>query len=371
MTAQTGTYAPTPNQPNAWVVDSSIRTISNLIVDQSPSNPAAVEKALDLMGFEGDRAPILSAIAAAETYRLSPKSEADLTILQNAVALHGIEMAGVDIVLPNVSPDEGLSASFNSWFTLFGQFFDHGLDLVAKGQSGTVLIPLQPDDPLFDPASATNFMVLTRATVDAEGNTQNITTPFVDQNQTYTSHPSHQVFLREYRMTDDGPVATGKALDGVNGGLPTWAEVKAQAREMLGIDLTDFHVGNLPLLLTDPYGNFIPDPTTASRRSSCCPSRSHRTLELGSRHRASGWQRSHPAFARGSIDRGAFRRPHRPRVPRRHRPHRRAGRQDRGRRHRDRPGQRAGRPDRRLPTTTSCSTRTSSPATAAATRTSA
>ena len=33
----------------------------------------------------------------------------------------------------NLAPDEGLSASFNSWFTLFGQFFDHGLDLVAKG----------------------------------------------------------------------------------------------------------------------------------------------------------------------------------------------------------------------------------------------
>ena len=30
----------------------------------------------------------------------------------------------------------------------------------------------------------------------------NETTPFVDQNQTYTSHASHQVFLREY--TTDG-----------------------------------------------------------------------------------------------------------------------------------------------------------------------
>jgi hypothetical protein len=44
--------------------------------------------------------------------------------------------------------------------------------------------------------------------------------------------------------------------------LPTWGEVKAQAREMLGIDLTDYHVGNLPLLATDAYGNFIPNPTT-------------------------------------------------------------------------------------------------------------
>ena len=56
--------------------------------------------------------------------------------------------AGETLTIPNVSPDEGLSASFNSWFTLFGQFFDHGLDLVGKGGSGTVFIPLQPDDPL-------------------------------------------------------------------------------------------------------------------------------------------------------------------------------------------------------------------------------
>ena len=41
----------------------------------------------------------------------------------------------------------------------------------------------------------------------------NTTTPFVDQNQTYTSHPSHQVFLREYELDADGdPVATGKLI---------------------------------------------------------------------------------------------------------------------------------------------------------------
>ena len=44
--------------------------------------------------------------------------------------------------------------------------------------------------------------------------------------------------------------------------MPTWGEVKAQARDMLGIELTDYHVGNLPLLATDPYGKFIPNPTT-------------------------------------------------------------------------------------------------------------
>ena len=53
-----------------------------------------------------------------------------------------------------------MSAPFNSWFTLFGQFFDHGLDLVNKGGSGTVFVPLQPDDLLYVEGSHTNFMVL-------------------------------------------------------------------------------------------------------------------------------------------------------------------------------------------------------------------
>jgi hypothetical protein len=66
--------------------------------------------------------------------------------------------------IPNVSPDVGLTAGFNAWMTFFGQFFDHGLDLVTKGSSAIVFIPLQPDDPLYVPGGQTNFMVLTRAT---------------------------------------------------------------------------------------------------------------------------------------------------------------------------------------------------------------
>ena len=45
-------------------------------------------------------------------------------------------------------PMPACSAPFNAWMTFFGQFFDHGLDLVTKGGSGTVFIPLKPDDPL-------------------------------------------------------------------------------------------------------------------------------------------------------------------------------------------------------------------------------
>ncbi|HWV22207.1 MAG TPA: peroxidase family protein [Devosia sp.] len=327
-------YNPSTN-PNSIVVDGSVRTISNLIVDQTLDNPAAIMVALQRAGIipppgmtlldiaisirdvylpvkpfveaaeaahvadvnaqrtlaaalaatPQDPAAIEAAqTAAAATAAASAAADADLATARGPLDLllaeNGIRMDGDNIALPNIAPDEGLSASFNSWFTLFGQFFDHGLDLVGKGGSGTVFIPLSPDDPLYDPASPTNFMVLTRATVGAgpdgildnpdtlavestdDVRPINTTTPFVDQNQTYTSHASHQVFLREYVLVDGKPQATGNLLDGANGGLPTWAEVKAQARAMLGIDLTDYHVGNLPLLATDEYGNFIPHPVT-------------------------------------------------------------------------------------------------------------
>src|SRR5262249_24771846 len=141
-------------------------------------------------------------------------------------------------------------------------------------------IPNTPDD-------GPNFMIETRATMlpgpdgivgtaDDINEQQNTTTPFVDQNQTYTSSPSHQVFLREYALDANGrPADTGKLIedrsagaDGLYytpddiklGGMATWAAVKAQARDILGINLTDADVGNVPLLATDAYGNFIRGP---------------------------------------------------------------------------------------------------------------
>ncbi len=246
--------------PGGSVVDSDPRIISNLVVDQTIGNPAAVQ-----------------AYVAAGLGSL----DANGVLLD----LNGVPIpAGQPLFIPNTAPDEGLSAGFNSWFTLFGQFFDHGLDLVNKGGNGAVFIPLQADDPLVlgadglagtadDLPANQRFMLLTRATNSAVHAGQdgqlgtaddvhlhnNQTTPFVDQNQTYTSHPSHQVFLREYTLDDNGrPVATGRMLDGADGGLPTWGEVKAQAQALLGIVLTDADVTNLPMLATDPYGKFIP-----------------------------------------------------------------------------------------------------------------
>lgn len=41
------------------------------------------------------------------------------------------------------------------------------------------------------------------------------------------------------------------------GGLATWDDVKAQAKNLLGIELTDGDVLNIPLIHTDAYGEFI------------------------------------------------------------------------------------------------------------------
>ena len=307
------TYAPS-NNPGSVVVDSSVRTISNLIVDQTLGNPSAILTALQRAGTvtpenqmtvtaeisaayaplrplfdnlgDAERAFANASAAAAASpgnAALQAAAEAaqqDVVEAQAALDLvsgplltlldtYGVVLEGSNVSIPNVAPDEGLSAPFNSWFTLFGQFFDHGLDLVNKGGSGTVFIPLMPDDPLYDPTSPTNFMVLTRATVGAgqdgvmgtadDTRPVNTTTPFVDQNQTYTSHSSHQVFLRDYELNAAGdPVSTGRLIEGLNGGMATWADVKAQASSLLGIQLIDSDVGNIPLLATDQYGNFIP-----------------------------------------------------------------------------------------------------------------
>ncbi|MFN7103804.1 MAG: peroxidase family protein, partial [Pseudorhizobium sp.] len=319
------------------VADADPRTISNLIVDMSMNNPAAVLAALTFAGSEDPMADLaeimalnlspaeataafVAATTALETANdaldaavvaysgtsdplLRPAlidaiqqaaegvtaAEAALAQAEDVVANpqaamialaeeKGLTFNNGSLDIPNIAPDEGLSAPFNAWMTFFGQFFDHGLDLISKGGNGTIYVPLEDDDPLVlgaDGVAGTlddlppelRFMTLTRSTTvigpDGEPTQRNVTTPFVDQNQTYTSHASHQVFLREYRLDGDGdPVATGKLLGGATGGLATWADVKVQAREMLGIELTDMDVFAVPLLRTDAYGEFIRDPET-------------------------------------------------------------------------------------------------------------
>ena len=70
------------------------------------------------------------ALALAQT--ASQAVTAAETALANLLNQFGIEMDGDNVLIPNVTPDVGLSPPYNSLFTLFGQFFDHGLDLSSR-----------------------------------------------------------------------------------------------------------------------------------------------------------------------------------------------------------------------------------------------
>ena len=257
------------------VVDSQPRVISNLIVDQTSTNPAAVAAA----GFP---------VRTQNNTGLFVCGSAGAPPAPDCVPEHKT------LFMPNVTTDVGLSPPYNSLFTFFGQFFDHGVDQTVKS-GATVYVPLKADDPLRtlgpdgDPTTPDQvpanqaFMVLTRAqnqpgpdkilgTADDIQDANNTDTPWVDQSQTYTSHASHQVFLREYATVGGRPDATGKLLGGLPAGqtypgsadgrtgMSTWASTKAQAATVLGLQLTDHDVTNIPMLATDPYGEFIPGP---------------------------------------------------------------------------------------------------------------
>ena len=140
--------------------------------------------------------------------------------------------------------------------------------------------------------------------------------------------------------------------------MATWATTKQQAAEMLGLQLVDTDVLNIPMLVADPYGNFIPGPRTGCR-STCT---------------ATGLVEGEPpANAAGPVPANvaALRHP----VPDRHRAQRRPVARDTdnnpatppvapraGRGHVASADFAASRPAR---TTTRCWTRTSSPVTAA------
>ncbi|WP_457974871.1 peroxidase family protein [Arthrobacter sp. D1-17] len=295
------TYA----QKKGDVYDSQPRVISNLIADQTSTNPAAVSAAgnpVRSQNNEGvvpcktDPDPLAEPPVAADPADCVPSYST--------------------LFIPNITTDVGLSPPYNSLFTLFGQFFDHGIDQTVKG-GGSVYVPLKADDPLIagpnhkfddDPATTTvegvdnpatrdvvegddlpvhmRFMALTRGlnqpgadgilgddpkTADVDESKDdvqdalNTDSPWVDQSQTYASHPSHQVFLREYVKDATGkPSATGKLLGGPVGpgedGMATWAVTKQQAKDVLGIRLEDKDALNVPMLKVDLYGNFIPGP---------------------------------------------------------------------------------------------------------------
>ncbi|MDT5036741.1 MAG: hypothetical protein QOE03_1926, partial [Micromonosporaceae bacterium] len=258
------------------VIDSTPRTISNLIDDQTSSNPAAVAAAAFPVRSQNN--PGLFACTTQPDPTAVPPVAG---VPANCVPAHQT------LFIPNVTTDVGLSPPYNSLFTFFGQFFDHGVDQTVKS-GGTVFVPLKADDPLVagpdhnfgnadDLPPQLRFMVLTRAqnqpgpdgvlgTADDVPDANNTDTPWVDQSQTYTSHASHQMFVREYVNNTLGrPVSTGLLLGGEPatnqaGSMATWARVKAQSSALLGIQLLDKDVLAIPTMAMDAYGKFIPGP---------------------------------------------------------------------------------------------------------------
>lgn len=303
------TYA----QKKGSVYDSEPRTVSNLIVDQTAANPAAVAAAGEPVRSQGNTG-VFPCDAGGEPTATDPDGTPD-----------GCVPEGGTLFIPNVTTDVGLSPPYNSLFTFFGQFFDHGVDQTLKG-NGTVFIPLKADDPLRtlgpdgragtgdELGSGPQFMAMTRAlnqpgpdgvlgddpatavdeSADDLQETDNSDSPWIDQSQTYASHASHQVFLREYDRAQPGPDgvlhddpattadesadntgaprSTGRLLGGLAAGetyadspdgrtgMATWASTKRQAADELGLRLSDEDALDVPALLTDPYGQFIPGP---------------------------------------------------------------------------------------------------------------
>lgn len=92
------------------------------------------------------------------------------TITEKVTARDGSTSTQVETIVRNVNTLPG-DPSTSGIFTLFGQFFDHGLDFIDKGGQGSkIVIPLSPDDPLYrapsgqDPGNTT--ITISRATPD-------------------------------------------------------------------------------------------------------------------------------------------------------------------------------------------------------------
>src|SRR3954447_21067431 len=151
-----------------FVYDSKPRTVSNLIVDQTSTNPAAVAAAKFPVRTQG-----ATGVEACTTDPVAANPNVDPPIAAAPGIPAGCTPSHQTLFMPNVTTDVGLSPPYNSVFTFFGQFFDHGVDQTVKS-GGTVFVPLKANDPLVagkdhifgnadDLPPQLRFMVLTRA----------------------------------------------------------------------------------------------------------------------------------------------------------------------------------------------------------------
>lgn len=112
----------------------------------------------------------------------------------------GLDPRAISNTIGQQEPNLPKAASgANLLFSAFGQYVDHGLDFVAKGGNGKILIGGPGMSPV---PGSDNPADLTRATVtsfDANGTPQHLnkTSNFIEQNQAYGSNTLVGIFLRE------------------------------------------------------------------------------------------------------------------------------------------------------------------------------
>ena len=107
--------------------------------------------------------PTSYAVRDVNLYDASPRIISNLVSNQSKEALNAIGYADNEVALavlddPMTTPGGRISPltgnvnplPYSGLMTIFGQFFDHGLDFVHKGADGMVLVPLLPGDPLFN-----------------------------------------------------------------------------------------------------------------------------------------------------------------------------------------------------------------------------
>ncbi|MGE8482912.1 MAG: peroxidase family protein, partial [Pseudomonas sp.] len=180
--------------------------------------------------------------------------------------------------------------STTGWFTLFGQFFDHGLDFINKPNlNATITIPLAPNDPLYgsigpdgQPVYSIKVHRASVSEVDGQGQAQyvNLDSPYIDQNQTYGSNDAVTQLLRQWVPDPNNPgqyMAGAALFDGntlsdeaawtLNGvlthqTLPTLSELRAHIVQTDRDDLTWDDIANFRV--RDASGHVLDaDPTTA------------------------------------------------------------------------------------------------------------
>jgi Ca2+-binding RTX toxin-like protein len=130
----------------------------------------------------------------------------------------------------------------NAFLTFFGQYFDHGLDFVAKSGStpiGSTDFPINAQRANIAPGTG-NADAIAGTADDVPAQHINRTSPFVDQNQAYGSHDAVTDLLRRWEPGEGGQAVqtayllTGNLDDTGRGLLPTLNHIRDNYRVMTG-----------------------------------------------------------------------------------------------------------------------------------------